>query len=683
MKAASFQSFRDAERTPGLGFWKRVQLRLRWLKLNLSVVPKVGDLLGVPKPVQDAFKESAQLGAAGAATGGALVDVMASSYTPDRQVEALAKPVLNPMIAFHEALLADGDAAKCTQGNPFAGQKVRVEEAWLFEAQTDENGRILTDPKIREAIRSPWPKPDRVRHVRGHAAYVEAFQKAQATHAAQPARAQAGREAIAGKLAFWRSLQEDGFLAGTDTPNNLFSSSFDPNQYTEYAPLMGGPYYRQLYIYDFLQQVAYAFEAWNHNPLAKAIIRIITQYALGRRFTVQVKDGQKKKLWEDYAERTDYIRMVCEFWSKETEIYGEFDYDWQNGVALDPSTIWDIITDPDRVDIEYYAYQSYPTAYQMFTGYSVPGEPKAADQPGSAYIVRQIPSWKLLRLKKNCVSNEKRGRSSLFPILGWLKRVKDLYNAEVIREWLYSCFMWDVTLKNANQSDVNAYVAANTAIPLPGSKNIHNDKVEIQAMPAIATGGRGGGGGVVAENVLCFIAVAMNIPKEFLNITTPAGGGSRAMALTSAEPFTKMVEDVQAGWEWFTTQVFKRVIESAGLKFEKDDLEVTFPSVTKDTTTEALKNLTVAEEMAWLSHKRCMEMAAKELNVTNFDPDQETADIESERQQGIGPTGGLPPGGRFGFPGQPPDAGQPGGVDGGSEIHGKGKVGLSTNLKTL
>ena len=663
--AVSLKSIRESERHIPLTFWQRLSIRLKWIALHFSGT-KIGTLLKVPKNVQEAYQKASGRDSQGG-----------QAYDPDKVVEDLNKPVPNPVIAFHEALESGGDITKCSTWNTFRGQNLKVKEAWVFEGQVDDRGRLLTDPNIREAIRSPWPKPYQIKHIRSHEAYLSEFKRAKATMADQIGRSDRSREAVQKRLEKWRELREDGFIVGSDIPDNLLTTNFDPNQYTEYAPLMGGPFFRQLYIYDFLRQVSYAFEAWNHNPLAKGIIRILSQYALGRRFDVQIEDDQKRKIWEDYERRVDFTRMVCEYWGKECEIYGEFDYAWRDGIAIDPSTIWDIITDPDRVDIEYYAYQSYPTAYQMFTGYTVPGEPGAEKQAGSEYIIRQIPSVDLIRMKINCVSNEKRGRSSLFSILGWLKRIKDLYNAQVIREWLYSSFMWDVTLKNANQGDINAYVSANTAIPLPGSKNIHNDAVEIKALPALPSAGGGRGGSGIGEEVMCFIAVACGIPKEFLNIVSPSGGGSRAMALTAAEPFTKMVEDIQSRWEWFTTQVFKRVIEANGLKYKDGDIEVTFPSVTKDTTTETLKNIVMCEEMGYISHETAMNMAAKEMNITQFDADDMLQKIKAEQRSGVVQNRQIAPAGRFGQqPSDNPDDGQ-------SEIHGQGKVNLSDQLKTL
>jgi len=641
---------------------------VRWIGLCWSGT-KVADMMGVPKHVQDAYLQLKHAPSSGGFIGG-------YDYQPDSVVESFKKPIMNPVVAFHEALVADGDASRCRPENPFRGQKLSVREAWIFEGQVDEAGVLLRDPKVREAIGSKWPVPQRVRHVRSNEEYRALYAKATEVHRHQPERSKMARDNACLRESAIRKLKEDGFL-DFDFMTDGSNAAFDPNQYTEFAPLMGGPFYRQLYMYDFLRQVAYAFEAQNHNPVAKAITRILVQYAFGRRFEMRIDDDQKKYVWEECESRYGITRKVCEFWAKESETYGDFILDTDTWESVDPSTIWDIITNPEHVSDEYYYYQSYPTAYQMFTGYTVPGEPGAEKQAASEYIIRQIPASKLLHMKLNCMSNEKRGRSSYFSILGWLKRIKDLYNAQVIREWLYSCFMWDVTVKGS-AGDVNAYVSQNSQIPLPGSRHVHNEAVTMTPMPAIATRG-GARGGSVGEELMCFIAVACGIPKEFLNVVSSGGGGSRAQALTSAEPFTKMIEDIQARWETFITSIFRVVIEKAGLKYKEGDVEILFPSVTKDTTSETMKNLQVAETMGWLAKRTTAEMAAKELNITQYDFEEEQNKIRQDKSDGFDLTGQpMIPAGRTGED----DPENDGGI-GDSPIHGKGKEDLEDDLTSL
>lgn len=664
---------RDKSFESKLTFTQHVRLWLRWQALKFSGL-KVADWMGIPKAVQEQYvaqKRGASHERGGFAWGSP------GDKDPDSIVDQFKNPILNPVLAFHEALFADGDKTKCRPGNQFAGQRLKVSEAWLFCGQTNESGQLLRDQKIKEAIGSTWPSDHKIKHVQGDEEYRKVAKEAYRTQRDHPKLA---RESRRMREAVMSRLTEDGFLSGEDFGG---AGAYDPNQYSEFAPLMGGPFYRQLYMYDFLKQIAYAFEAVNHNPIAKAIIRILTQYALGRRFDVRIKDDAMNTAWTDFNNKHKIIEMICTYWGKEAETYGDFILDTDFWESVDPSTIWDIITDAEHVNDEYYYYQSYPTAYQMFTGFNVAGEPGAEKQKASDYIVRQIPANKLLHMKLNCMSNEKRGRSSIFAILGWLKRFKDLMNAQVIREWLYSCFMWDIEI-NGSQSDINNYLAVNSDIPLPGSRHVHNTQVKMTPLPAM-TGGTRSGSAAVYESLLCFIAVSCGIPKEFLNIVSnTSGSGSRAGALTSAEPFTKMVEDIQARWESMVKDIFVRAMAQSGIQAKRDDVEVLFPSVTKDSTTDMLNNLATCEQQGWIDNQTAGEMAAKELNITEYDYDAVQKKRQKLQRAGYGNMGMAMPTSRFGGPNDGKTGAHPGGSNpGGSQIHGSGAQDLKDELTSL
>ena len=643
--------------------FRRVALFVRWFRLKASGTT-VGEALGglgVPKNVREALS-AIEKGASASITKVGQLDQFMQSYNPDEIVDQFNTPVLNPVFALHEAIRTPD---KCTPGNHFAGENPKIKEAWLYEERVDGDGKRPTNPKVIESMRREWPLPHKIRRVVGHEAFKQALQESEDSFRTLPSRVKAVREA---QDVLRKVLKEDGFFDGAG------GTQYDVNQYNEYVPLTGGPFFRQLYIYDFLKQIAYAFEAQNHNPVAKAIINILVSYAFGRRFEVRVMNDRKKKIWDEFDRTHKIVKMFCRFWAKEIEVYGDFFYDKKTKHSIDPSTVWDIITEPDDIEQQYYLYQSYPTQYQMFSGMKVPGAPGSASTRGSEYIVRQIPMSQVIHIKINCMSNEKRGRSRLFSILGWLKRIKDLYNAQVIREWLYSSFVWDVEI-DGNAADVSSYASQFPNMPSPGSPYIHNKAVKLSPMAALPTAGTRGGSGISAE-LLGFIANACQIPKEFLNVIS-SGGGSRAQALTAAEPFTKMVEDIQSTAEEFLTEIFKSAIEDAGEKYEEGDVEFLFPSVTKDTTTETIKNLVLAESQGYLSKRTAAEMTAKELNITSYDFEDEQAIIKEDEADGFNLTGQpLAPAGRFGEEGDQED-------DEKSEIHGQGKVDLEKDLKTL
>lgn len=646
-------------------FLARVKSFIRFVRLCWSDNEKIGSMLGVPKDVSRAW--------------GQLVN--ASAYDPETELglESVKNPVRNQAISFAEAVRAGADHSKLSEDNPFKGKKIEVEEAWIYEAHYDQDGRVVREAKVLESLNRGWPLHYRVRRVTGTEAFVAALNAAESAMTKAGERTAAARGVREAKTAAARRLMREGWLdsfdgTGADTTN------YDPNQYTEFAPLMGGPFSKQLYLHDYLKQHAYAFEAWNHNPLAKRIVTLLSQYTLGRRFTLRIKNANQQKAWDEAEKRNKIVDKISEFWANEANIYGELMVQKSRWLSIDPSTVWDIITNPENVDERYYYYQSYSTQYQTFTGYRIKGEPGSEQQPSQKYVVRQIPANDVLHMKLNCVSVEKRGRSILFPVLGWLKRVKDLYNAQVISEWLQSMFTWDVTV-DGNQDDVDAYTAAWNAIPTPGSTHVHNKAVERKPMSASeGSGSRGGGRGAsIADHLLAFIATAIGAPKEFFNVSS-MGGGSRVQALTSAEPFTKMIEDLQAKWESFIKDIFESVMEQEGLDYKPGDVEVLFPSVTKDTTTETIKNLATGESMGWIRKRTAAEMYAKEMNITEFDFEEEQKGIADDEKKGLNRTGAtpLPPAGRFG--GQP----SANGADaGGQDNHGQGKVDLLADMNDL
>lgn len=616
-------------------------------------------------------------------------------YNPDGEFDLLARPVLNPVIAFHEAIRAQSDKKlKLSEANPFKEQKVQVAEAWIFEGKFTRDGKLLRDKKVFESMGIRWPAPHRIRHVGSHEKYLEAMQQSKDEWDLKlPEKSKKTESIRAAQSQLVRQLKEAKLVEDTLDPFDFggdpAGGSFDPNQYTEFVPLMSGPFNKQLYLPDYLRMHSLAFEAWNHNPLAKRIVELFAQYTFGRRFKVRIKDKDKEKAWKDFDQKYAIRENVSRFWVREYCIYGELMINKELWQLMDPSTVWDIITDPDNLRDVYYYYQSYPTAYQMFTGYTVKGEPGSDKVQATQYVIRQIPAHKIKHVKGNCVSNEKRGRSLLFPVLGWLKRVKDLYNAVVIRQWLMSCFIWDDTVKG-NAADIAAHAAQYATMPKTGSTFVHNEAVTRQAMPAIDTaGGRNTGAGI-GEEIIAFIATAIGVPKEFFNVIS-AGGGSRAQALTSAEPFTKAIEDIQALFEALLIDVAKEAFAQAGFEYEEGDVEFIFPSVTKDTTTETVKNIGTGESLGYISKQTAAEMYAGEMNITNYDFEKEQGRIGDEATKGLNRMGAIPvpPGGRFGNPGSPNDGGGSSDLpnedegDEGSDIHGKGKVAISKSLKRL
>jgi hypothetical protein len=257
-------------------------------------------------------------------------------YNPDEEFEKLAKtPVMNPVIQFNQDL---------KEG------KVEVEEAWLFEGRFDGRGALMKEAAHLKA--NDLVVPFRVVHVTGEE-FNARLHVAEALFTELPEKVKRLGEAKEKHLRAVESLKKEGLLEDAFSTDQI-QTSYDANQYTEYTPTYGGPFNKQLYIYDYLTMHARAFEAKNHNPIAKRVVDVLAQYAFGRRFKVRIDNKRQLKIWEDFDAKHHIVHKLAEFWSKEYLTYGELMIDKMRWDSIDPSTVWDIITNPDDIGEVYY-----------------------------------------------------------------------------------------------------------------------------------------------------------------------------------------------------------------------------------------------------------------------------------------------------------------------------------------
>ena len=413
-------------------------------------------------------------------------------------------------------------------------------------------------------------------------------------------------------------LKEAGWDTGDD-----WTSGNDLNN--EYMPIMMGPFYRQLYLFDYLDMQRKAFWAYHHDPIAGQLVNLVTYFTLGRGVNLKINDTEMeaefKKWWDDNKmnERMDNI-------SNELCIYGEVMLrlnrigDQLTIKPIDPSTVWEIVTDPTDIEKVYFYYQNYPTQYQIFSG----------DVSVAKYVINQIPWNEVIHEKINCVSNEKRGRSDLFPLFGLLKSLRDYTSARVVRGIIQSNFVWDVEIQGSAQ-DVANYLAQDPQLqnpPKPGSNYVHNQAIKMEP--------KGVNLGAKDANedfnmLLTLIAAGAGIPKEYLNIGDKS---TKATALVAAEPVYKKFEKRQKKLENIVHRIYDawRFTTNADVRYAGKDqtLEVTFPELATEDRSQKMKDLALAESMDWISHETAANLGAAELHVSTYDFDTEAQKIKGE-----------------------------------------------------
>jgi hypothetical protein len=299
-----------------------------------------------------------------------------------------------------------------------------------------------------------------------------------------------------------------------------------------------------------------AFEAYNHNPVARRVVNITRDFIFGHGLDHVSTSSDVDEVWTEFVERTDFYNLLADTIYTDLSWAGEMMFEWYDNDPfkgatdfrmIDPSTVWEIVTDPEDIFNVYYYYQSYETAMQQYVTGNI---------PSTKYIIRQIPANRVTHIKINSSMYEKRGRSDLFPNLGWVKRLKDLMNARVIKGQLEAAFVWDVEVLSG---DANV-AAVGLKLPDPykaGSTFVHNKNIKLTP---VSSSLKGNEQEPDVENLITLIALGGNIPKEFLGQTSRGGRGGQ---LLSSEPGTKWFERRQVLIDRIVHTVANRVIGNA------------------------------------------------------------------------------------------------------------------------
>jgi len=453
-------------------------------------------------------------------------------------------------------------------------------------------------------------------------------------------------------------LKEDSFTMEPNWDGGM-SGSLAGRQ-PDFTPLIAGPFNKQLYWFDYLDMHSKCFEASTHNPVAKRIIKVITQFVLGKgvKLTVQraIRKSDRLKAKQDTAQLAsklvgtgkqppitiqDFTEQcqseLDQHWTqnqlhirskqilKDLLTFGEqfiryFDAPWGLKIRqIDPSTVWEVVTDPDDCENEFYLHQQYPTRYQWYVDLPV---------PTIKFIIRQVPAALYYHMKINSTSGEVRGRSELFAILGWLKRLKEWASDRVVRNKMANLFILDVAVEG-DLGAVQAVQQQFSTPPTPGSFFVHNKAAELQGVN-VEIGANDASGDW--EIFMTLAAMGAGLSKEYLGMSTDGG---KAGALVGTEPDIKSFEDYQELMEQFFLQdaqrLFQRIKERGQLPQDVEvTIETTYPSLAEENRSEKLKDFAFGESMSWWSHRRTATAAAKEMQMTSYNYDEEQKQIAME-----------------------------------------------------
>jgi hypothetical protein len=489
----------------------------------------------------------------------------------------------------------------------------------------------------------------------------------------------------------FESFQSNCFDGVRFKEMNSFAADFNPNISSGYGigqdftPLLGGPFFKNLYYYqDYIRMHSECFYAYHHDPIAKAIVQITRDFVIGDGYEMQcdtsTPEGQMAmaawKTFEEVNELETQMDQICE----ESSIYGEvmlwklpgnqdkITFRLSKGDTIpmgiiprvrliDPSNIVEIVTYPEDITRPLFYVWLTPTQWQMFTSGLGEGKPNTAStQPSLKFIYRTIPASEMLHFKLNSVSNEKRGRSDYFPVLSYLKRLRDIVDFQLIA--LQKCSAWGIdTTIEGDQTDLDAYIqdqAALGTVAPAGSEFVHTSKITRQYLANAGASNINSDAFALALSMAC---AGVQIPVSYIG-THLSGGQTKASALVATEPVAKKFSKRREFLKRILKKLWAYCMSEAGLPLI--DCDVVFPEIITQDRSQKLKDLALAEAQRWISPQRAASLAAREFHISGYSYEKELEDMKKEIPEIPAPLTAAPQASDNAvFPNSPSDAADP------------------------
>jgi len=421
--------------------------------------------------------------------------------------------------------------------------------------------------------------------------------------------------------------QGDGQSPGFSYSNDLLpwgnrSHDYGPMQYT-------------VNLSDVWDEQAKSLAAFRRDPFCKQGIHIRNDFVFGRGVDVIASNERVQGIIDEFDARHK-MRKTLKAWGISTGIKGEvFIRLLRNGTGyltalkVPAQSIWEIWTQAENTNAPIAYIQRYTTRYQLYNPDTM------------HYISREIPATDMLHFKINAEDDEIRGRGDAYANLGWHARLLKFWNATIQKEAAAAAYQFDVTLKNATQTQVDSYAKGSIpdGEPEPGGSFVHNDDVTIQVLAPKS--GAPSANGSASDGITNVLAVGYGFTKEYFGIS---GNRTKGGVLVASEPSAKAFEERQDDWSQFLDDLYREVIAEAirfGLLPADVDqtFKVRFPSIIKSDAVARVELLQVGRENGYISAESAGPVWASEVEIEDYDFEDEQALIEAEKARGIVPPG--------------------------------------------
>lgn len=340
-----------------------------------------------------------------------------------------------------------------------------------------------------------------------------------------------------------------------------------------------------------------ALHLWERNGLANRLIELPVAYMLGKGCRVVVDDPDAQLLltrhWNDGLNCWD-LKLAKR--ARELALFGEQCWPvFRNQVTgfvrfgyLDPALIEDVITDPDNIE-QPIGVRTVPDKAGRQRTYRVLLNVRETAFGREAQALReQMTDGECLYFRVNDLSAGKRGRSDLLPLCDWLDAYDEFLYGELDRTDHLRNYVWDVTLKGADEATVKAR-AAQISAPAPNSVRVHNDSETWQAVsPQLASYEAAAGARLFRNHILGSRTLP---PTWFADGEDANKSNSQGMA----EPTERVLESRQTYLGYCIAETMRYVLRSAWNALDRDvtdeeqrlldSVRMDWPALTaKDTT---------------------------------------------------------------------------------------------------
>lgn len=388
---------------------------------------------------------------------------------------------------------------------------------------------------------------------------------------------------------------------------------------------------------------------WQANVLANRIIELPLAFLLadGVRLTVSDPDAQETldRFWTDPINAMD---LKLEKKVRELALFGEQCYpafvNEMNGALrlgyLDPALIETVVTDPDNPEqpIGIVTVKDKRGRARRFR-VIVNGDEDVFTRR-TQEIRTSFTDGEAFYYTVNGLSSGVRGRPDLLASADWLDAYDDFLFGEADRTRYLRAFVWDVTIKGANEEAVKAR-ARDIAPPGPNSVRVHNDSEEWKAVtPGINAADTSESARLLRNHVLG----GRSIPEHWFG-----GGGdvNRSTGESMGDPAFKVMSMRQRIIKHILEDIGryalrqKAKVDGATIDFGQAEFQVTavFPEmIARDTTRYAtalqqvVAGAAMAVERGFLSSKAAALLIATVASQLGVEIDAEE-ELQAAREE--------------------------------------------------